>query len=457
VNKTLLIIICDFLLISILALVEFKPQVEIAEPDSAELKENAAEEMLELLQLSLEQENAERAAVEAALSEKESALAETSESLAEKETLIREKEQIIDRTTQALAKTDETLRTIQAEKAAVATELSQTQSTLELTLEEKSGLADALRQREAQSRQLQDELARQREETAAREAALSAAQENLESLEQSQQQLSTQLKIRETESAILQQNLVAARAEVERARVEAERAQQRTESLAAGVSELAASSSQLKEEIQKAQPVSMNALFKAFEDNKLDLLFRWRERLALGLANRETRLQSIIIEKEGELLAVFSTKDTPLAATRAQDIQLILELGEKAYAIREISYLTGDESIAAFRIPSNLAESANIEAFNLTTDPFRFAEAILISSRESVYGEIPVRVPPGESSQLDVESRLFNRLFGEFSPAPGDYVFSLTGELIGIMNSNNRARILSSPEFVSGQSLTLPQ
>ena len=52
-NKTLLIIICDFLLISILALVEFKPGIEEQLVDEQSLRDESAEEMLELLQLFL--------------------------------------------------------------------------------------------------------------------------------------------------------------------------------------------------------------------------------------------------------------------------------------------------------------------------------------------------------------------------------------------------------------------
>ena len=59
-NKTLLIIICDFLLISVLALVDFNPSVEEALVDTQSLRDEAAEEMLELLQLSLEHENSQR-------------------------------------------------------------------------------------------------------------------------------------------------------------------------------------------------------------------------------------------------------------------------------------------------------------------------------------------------------------------------------------------------------------
>lgn len=455
-NKTLLIIICDFLLISILALVEFKPQVEVKEPDAAALRENASEEMLELLQLSLEQENAERKAVEEALNQTQSTLSETTDALASTASALEEKSATLAETNRQLAEREQSLLAVEADKTAIASELVQTRSSLEQLVDEKGELADTLRQREAQARQLHEELARQQEETARREAALKEAEQSLQSLELTQQQLSTQLQIRETESAILQQNLVAAQAEVERARFEAERAQQRTESLAAGVSQLAASSSELREEIQRAQPVSMNALFQQFQANGIQLRFLWRERGPLGLTRREAQRQSLLIETTDGLLAIFATDDTPLTMTGARDVQLVLEIGDKAYGINDLKALASDATIAAFAVPRSLASSTGLKPFTIADDPFRFAEAILISGTRPVYGQLPVRIPPGEAGLIETENRLFNRLFGEFSPAQGDYVFSLTGELIGVMVGPDRARILHQQDFVPAQSLQPP-
>lgn len=455
-NKTLLIIICDFLLISILALVEFKPQVDITEPDASEIKENAADEMLELLQLSLEQENAERQAVERALDQTKNTLSETTEALQAKESDLRNTTNALQQTEQALADKAQTLQSVEAEKSAISGKLSETQSSLQLIVGEKANLENSLRQREAQARQLQTELARQQQETAQREAALAEAEQSLQSLQQTQQQLSTQLQIRETESAILQQNLLTAQAEVERARLEAERAQQRTESLAAGVSQLAASSSELKEEIQKAKPVSMNELFRKFEANRVNLRFQWRSRGVVG-TQKESQRKSLLLETSDGLFAIFSANDSPFAESGARDIRLILEVADKAYAITDIKALTADPSVIAFRVPTSIANEAGLQAFKVDETPFAFAEAILISDDRPVYAQIPIRVLPGQEGLFETENRLFNRLFGEFSPTSGDYVFSLTGNLIGIMTSSDQARILQVPQFITFRSLEIPQ
>ncbi|NDV62456.1 hypothetical protein G0Q06_08345 [Puniceicoccales bacterium CK1056] len=443
-NKTLLIIICDFLLISILALVEFKPTVEVDAVDEEALRDQAAEEMLELLQLSLEHESAQRQEVESSLDDTREQLTKTNENLQE--------------TSETLEEVNTALKEKEQETTALSTELAQTRGSLELTLEEKANLAKSLQEKEARSRQLQEELQAQQALALEKNQALETAKSKLTELEGQQRQLSTQLQIRETEKEMLEQNLIAAQAEVERARIEAERAQKQTENLAVGVSELAASSSALQEEFRQAQPLSLNAIFKKFEDNRVFLRFQWEERAFLGSSTRQVALQSILVQTPQGTHALFATVNTPFAGGRQGiSTEAILSIGNRSFAIRQLGFLEADQGIAAVRVPDSITDSAGLAIFSLSTDPFRFSEAVLVSDDQELYGEIPVRVPPGESGTLEVESKLFNRLFGEFTPNPGDYVFSMTGELIGVMVGNNRARLLQDPEFTNFINLQAPQ
>jgi hypothetical protein len=450
VNKTLLIIICDFLLISILALVEFRPELEPGGIDEQALRENAAEEMLELLQLSLEHEAAQRQSVEDDLREQQDLLSENLERLDETSRELEERQRSLEQVSSALKERE-------AEKEALAGTLEATRGSLELTREEKAALARELEQNEARARRLQEDLRAQQELTQSRVADLEAARENLTQLEAEQRQLSTRLQIRETEKEMLEQNLVAARAEVERARVEAERAGQRSETLAAGVSELAATSTALQEEFRQAQPLSMNAIYRRFEDNRVFLRFAWRERLLLGSASRQAALQSIMVDTGAGVHAIFATANTPLSdPARRLDPSAVLTIGQRSFAVREVGFLAGEPAIAAVRVPDRIVEESGLQVFALAREPLRFGDAVLVSDDQEVFGEIPVRVPPGEPGLLEIESRLFNRLFGEFSPSPGDYVFSKTGELMGLMVRPNRARLLENPAFTGFQPLADP-
>ena len=449
-NKTLLLIICDFLLISILALVEFKPNVELEAVDEVELRNQAAEEMLELMQLSLEHENAQREAVE-------QTLGQTREQLDQTEETLQEREQRLAETSTALQETSRSLEERAAEAQALSSTLEQTRTSLEMSLEEKQALAQSLEEREARSRQLQTELRAQQEQAAEKEAALADARENLAQVEAEQRQRSTQLQIRETEKQMLEQNLVAAQAEVERARIEAQRAQRQTESLTEGVGELAASSTAMREEFRQAQPLSLNAIYKQFEDNRIFLRFQWEERVFLSTTQRQIALHSILVETDSGTYAIFATTNTPLENPDSGNRpSAIMTIGERSFAVKELGFLSGDRSIAAVRVSEGITQQSGLKVIPLSSDPFRFSNAVLVSDDQELYGEIPVRVPPGESGYLEVETRLFNRLFGEFSPSTGDYVFALTGELIGIMVQNDRARMLQDPAFGDFVDLPMP-
>ena len=122
-----------------------------------------------------------------------------------------------------------------------------------------------------------------------------------------------------------------------------------------------------------------------------------------------------------------------------------------------MGFLVGEPGIAAVQVPADLARESGLKVFPVAGDPLKFSNAVLVSDDREVYGEIPIRVPPGEKGFLEVETRLFNRLFGEFSPSPGDYVFSMTGELTGIMVRDNRARVIEKPEFSSFRKLRVTQ
>jgi hypothetical protein len=450
VNKTVLIIICDFLLISILAMVEFKPSETIPEVDPESVREDASEELLELMQLSLQNEEARRESLEKDAQSLESELSRTQQVLSERQS-------DLESTRESLELTEQEKEALRNRAESLDSELAQTRQSLELSAEEKALLAKELAEREARARQLQSELQAQMEAVAQREAELEAAESNLSDLESRQQRLQTELEIRDTEKALLQENLVTARAEVERARLEAERAQVRSENLAAGVSQLAQSSSALTEEILQAQTLSQNAIYQRFEQNRLEIVFQWSEKAMFSTRKESTALQTILLQTNTGVYAVFSTEGTPLGGPLpVSGIAAILRIEESAYAARQIAFLESEPSIAAIRIPASTLGAHSLEPFALETDPFRFATAVLVKQSEQLYGEIPVRLIPGRSNALDVENRLISRLFGEFSPSPGDYVFAPSGKLNGLMTTREEARLLTEFSLTPAQSLALP-
>lgn len=437
-NKTLLLIICDFLLISILALVEFKP---LDEPDLVvdEAAESGMErDLVEVLRLSLEDEaeNRRRLAEEAEARARE--LEETERSLEERTrelSLTREERE-------ALAAERERLA---AERERLADEVELTQADLARREAERRALDETLREERDRARQVQDELRRRQEELAARESALRELAEAKTALERERERIATDLRITETERAMLSENLVAAQAEVERSRIEAERARAQAERLTEGVVELADRSTAIQEEIRQSRPLSQNVIFRNFEQNRIPLRFDVTVPALFGSRDTSHRLETLLVDHEGQIYALFEASRAPFRTEdlgRLQAIRGQMTLGTRTFDILEVSFLRGDPRVLAVAVPREAVESAGLMPFRLAEDPLRFPAAVVVSDERGFFGESRFRLQPGTQRYLNMDARLFNRLFGEFSPRRGDVVFSQSGELLGFMITDSISVIL---------------
>lgn len=426
-NKTLLLIICDFLLISILALVEFRPEFTEISPEEELLSQSDAD-LIEVLQLALESEDARNRELAEQLGITEQELQQRLEDLEETE-----------RRRSELAEDLE----------ATAVDLDRARDQLEMTEAQRRELSEDLSIQQQEANRLQREL---REKL----SALSSAEQELNALEEAradwqnrERQLETNLQIRETEKAMLEQNLIAAQAEVERARVESERAQQRAEQLASEVGVLADRSTEIREEIRQAQPMSLNAIFRRFEDNRATLSFRYRQSAVLGTRERIEQAQTIIVEQDGALFALFESSIAGLRADqrdRLQSLEARITLGGRTLEITELSFLAEDPAVVVVAIPPEEVERTGMEPFQLTVNPLQFPDAVLVHGARDAYGELPVRTMPGRPDYLSVESRSLSRLTGDFTPSRGDFVFSKSGDLLGIMVEPAAARIIRTLE-----------
>ncbi len=439
-NKALLLIVCDFLLISILALVEFKVPEALEEmgQESVQLEEALGRDMVEVLRLSLENEARNRRELSEMLSSREEVLADLEQQLdhrsQELNLTIEEREALI----------EERAR-LEAEREQLARQQAQTQEVLRQTEAEREQLDASLKEREGQQQQLQAELQQRQRELAERESALEELEAARQEIEQERERTAMDLRIVQTERALLEENLTVARAEVERSRIEAERAAQRADRLGEGVSQLAERTSAVQEEIRQAQPVSMNNIYRRFEENRIPLSFSWTTPGLFGDREHSQTLQTILVEEGGAVYAMFESSRSPFQPAtldRLRSVRGTMRLGDQQLEIVEISFLQADPRVMAVAVPRRFIEGSGVEVFRLAEDPLRFPEAVLINEERGFFGESRFRLQPGSERYVTVDSRLFNRLFGEFSPRQGDVVFSKGGELIGFMISNGNSVLL---------------
>ncbi len=426
-NKTLLLIICDFLLISILALVEFKPDLTDVSTEETLLSQSDAD-LIEVLKLSLENEDMR------------------SRELADRLGITEEELQA---RMEELERTERERQNLAENLESTSADLENTRENLTQTAEERAALAADLDRQRREADQLQRELQEKLAALESAETGLQQLEQARREWEQQEQRLQTDLQIRETEKAMLEQNLLAARTEVERARLDSQRAEERAERLAGEVGQLAERSTEIREEIRQAQQISLNAIFRRFEGNRVQLSFRIRQSAFLGTSERVEQAQSVVMEYGGQTYALFEASAAGLATdqlSRLQGLEARITVGGRTYEIVEVSFLDQDSRVIAVSIPRQAVESAGIEPFVLARDPLQFPDAVLIHAANDAYGEFPIRTQPGRSEYLSVESRFFSRLRGDFTPSRGDFVFAKSGELIGMMVESNAARIVRSLE-----------
>jgi hypothetical protein len=455
-NKALLLIICDFLLISVLALVEFDtPEEETPPPDQPppQIEEGMNRDMVELLQLSLESEEARRAALAAEKAELEAARealaeerADLARNLEERETTLSLTEEERDRLAAERERLAREAAELARERETLAAAKAETEATLEETREERGALARDLEAEAERARALQAELQQRLSALAAAEATVAAAEERAAALEARTRTLSTDLQIARTERELLSENLRTARTEVEIARVERQRAEQRSEELAQGVTQLAEQTEAVQAEIRRAQPISSNEIFSRYERNRLTLQFEATVPAFLGTRQESSTVEAVLVRHEDRTYAVFEGSQGPFrleSLDRLRSISGRLVLGTRRLEIVEISLLAADPRLVAVQVPERYLAETGKEPFALSEDPFRFPQAVLISNQLGAYGETPFRLLPGGDNGIAVDRSLMSSLRGQFQPSRGDYVFAQTGRLLGLMVEAERGILLN--------------
>lgn len=443
-SRALLLILADFLLISMLALARFDQPEEETPPEApeqaTESEEAAAEEedLIDVLKLSLQIEEDQREALNKALLAKE----EEAQKLAEDKGEL-EKEQIDLLDTQKL---------LELEKSELAGNYELTKEELAAAEKEKNDLVENLissRETAAVEKErvrfLQEQLQSREEDLARSAEKINDVERQRQEVEGQVRQLSTELQIKDTEKRILEENLVAARTEIETVRVEKETIQKQTDQLVEGVSVLAQSSTAIQEEIRQIQPLSLNVIFDSFKENRAIARF---EADFNGGRNRLYQAKTIFLTDGIKTYAVFHTRDAPFRLNgqvpNLEKVSGTLFVGNSRIEISEAGFLAADPRVLAVPVETAQVEKEGMKVFSLALEPLRFPEAVIINSEEGYYGESGFKLDPQAEGYFRMQNKVFSRIFGEFSPSRGDLVFAQTGDFLGLMVNNNYCVLVDS-------------
>ncbi|HEX2099690.1 MAG TPA: hypothetical protein VHF69_03445 [Candidatus Synoicihabitans sp.] len=418
-NRTLLLILCDFLLLNLLALTRWeqaepaKPQPTPAAATAEEGGATAANDVVDVMRLSLEDERAAREQLE----------------------------QRLGSTEEQLAAREQAVNQLQSEREQLQSSLGQTQQSAEqLRQQYEAAARDATMSKERVA-QLQRDL-EQREADAARQ------REQLAQLEQQQaearqriQQLDVAVRVAEQEKSILRETADVYRSQAESERIERLKVQESTTQLAQGVGQLAEKSAEITKEMRENRPINANTLFSEFLANRVPTQMRAERPGVFGPAERQAGARTVLVTDGTATFAILHLDDTPFnffePHTDWSRVEASLSKNNYRAEVDELHFLNVDPRVVAIPVTPAQVTALGVKVYQTAIDPFKFPEAVLISNGGQGYGEVPFKLEPSNPSYVRMDNRLVRRLFGDFSPSRGDLVLSKTGELLGLMINND--------------------
>ena len=484
-NKTLMLVICDFLLLSMLALARFDPPEDAPKPtlDATASSETAEAELISLLEESLESELNSRQNLTEDLTETRESLQEKARELADREAALAASQSDLEATTAKAEELQKTKAQIEAEQAALAAEKARleteraqladrfdsTRTELEAAKTEQVKLVSTLGQLKEESSVAKEKLSQTEEDLIARdialaerEAALKAAEEEKAKLAAERETLNRQLEIAQAERRLLEQNLTAEQAanvqlqrEKEQAFARADRLGENVSELGAGVSRLdqgvstlAQTSQDIKKEIEAARPQTMSEIFTRFQNNRASLRFSATEAGLFGAQNTRTyESKSILItDTNGTPYLVTHTANSPFAfnknANNLLAAQLEVSLGQRRFPVSQIGFLSADPRILFVPLPKSVVDASGLEAFPLALQPERWEEAVLVKNDESNFGRTGFRRLTESERFLKMDRPALGQLFADFASSRGDLAFTKNSQFIGILTDTEHAVVI---------------
>ena len=450
-NKTLLLILCDFLLLTILSMWKME---EDSPPPSETNSDSGGEsiaamammeqDLLETLKYSLDEEKSETEKLAESLDEKLNEIQQKEEVLAQKEQSIRnleqtlteaeERELALQREKESLAgKTEKLTRTTED----LSKEIETSQSNYDSLSEQLAETALEARQGAAQSQMLQEELNRKLAEIEKKEADLAEASRKLASAQQEVQELNVQVQVSQQENKFLSASVASLKGEITAERAERQALQEQAGVLAEGVSQLAESSQDLREELRSSFEINANQLFSDFKSNQVLATFASLTLNRNRYVETNTNAASVVVSDGHSTYALMHIDSGPFGLKTNPALTRSMSLGlsrrGNTVSVSKIQFLSLDPRIMAIPLTSEQVDLLGGSVYYTALEPFKFPEAVLVTKKGDYYGEVDFKLDSDTPGFVKMQTKIFSSIFGEFSPSTGDLVLSKTGELLGIM------------------------
>lgn len=460
-NRSVLVVLVDFLLISLVTLFSNqRDQDQAPRSGGAEVgvEVKAVQDMLEVLQQALSREKSAQDQLRQQLDRTRS-LAET------RQQELAERDQRLQATEASLRAAEESARRLAAERdrlqqaqaqaqqqlAQLETQRTEAQTRIQRLQEDLTRVTTEATATKASTEALQAELAARRTEVQRLQEQIASLQTFALTAQAEKARLASNLAQVATEAAQYRERLAENRQQLAVLEQDRERLHEHASTLAKGLDTLAAGSQVLAEEIRADRELSPNTIYKHYLENRVDSSFRATRTGLLGLRSGDLKNDRVVLFRDaGRVFALFHIHDTPLPSYLGgpdwEEITGTLGRGGATISLAALSFVASDPRVLVAPLDEEAVRTLGVEPFPVSEDPAKFQDAVVLGSKEGYYGEVEFKLVPGLPRYLKMQRRPVGKIFGKFSPSRGDLAFSKQGELLGIMvNSQYCALVQSMP------------
>jgi len=498
-NRSLLLVVCDFLLLSIISLARFDvpPDAILAKDDEKIVHKEVIERVSdgenyddvvaeleatnETLEANLNQDKdtlqEEKLRLESEIAERRRELEEKEALIAQKDEVISENKEDIEEAARLAAQLEKDKADIErrredllARNAAAKKELEVLAANLNDAKKKADELAAAKERTEKEAADARVDLARAEEIAKAKTTAASKAEENLvaereraDALVETTAKLDDKITaldsgIREVGSTVksVNEDLAGVRETVQNVSEEVagvgDKVQTVTDNVVAiqqNVAETAAEQKEALASISVRQAKSLNEIYTKYESNKVSLSMTFRHKGGfLGAEKSETFETDTIILAEGAFAyALVHAKNSPfrLEPTPRKLLEVsgtITGTGiSEPIAVNEVAFMDDPRILIVplYVNPRELEAKNSIKFFNAPKNPHMFAEAVVVDSDKKNFCQTDFTRDGSDGRYVRVKHNRFAWATGKFDPGKGDLVFAKSGEVLGIMVNNDYA------------------
>lgn len=454
-NRAVLVVLVDFLLISLVTLFSSNRMSDRPQNTGAgggtDVEVQAVQDMLDTLKQALELEQTTRQQLTQNLNLSETALAEKQQQLATREAQLRQLEQ-------GLQQAGERAQALEVERTRLQTEQERAQQAIaELQAKEldtRTAAADLQAQldrarneatvSQAKVQAMEGELTSRREEARRMQEQIATLDRVNREAAAAKERLAVEVGSVRTEANLVREQLAATRTQVDSLNTEKTRLQETTTTLAEGTRDIA-------REVQSQRTLAPNAIYGDYLSNRVDVTFMGQRPALLGIGGKKEEKDQTVLFRSGDaVFALSHVSFTPLPQVGGgpdwESLTAMMVRGGSKIPLTQLWLLRSDIRIVLLPLPTAATNTIGAKVYSLATEPAKFQDAVLVGSRDGYYGEVEFRLDPALPQYVRMQTRPVGKIFGKFSPTRGDLVFTKQGDLLGIMVNNAYCLLLGSTQ-----------